>query len=293
MSWTPNLDEMSQVLHQFDNAPEYSHYHDEKKAIDLAIKTWPKNNNVSQVIIKCALINGFYSTGLKEKDLSSIAHRIVKSQEFQSRFSSGVVCKLTTFTRKAATTNSYSFASKYCNFHYPEDFPIYDSFVFNAIKYLRTNDKNSKLKINKNHENYPDFAEYVKQVRDIHLGKEVKLTDLDHYLWIRGKEIYDAGYCDGISGVPQRIDFVDYRDGYKAGASDMNDKVGQEPKTGEDNRPTKKALFDEGLNANASEWPATNYKAYQIGWKKANGYIAKFLPDGSIYFPTPDKKIKK
>ena len=286
IKWEPSKEEMERVQAQFGSAPEYSHYHDEEDAIQKAIKSFEGQNDILNVLNKCALINTFYSTSIKTKFLSVIANEVASNSKAGKKFRESLAKKsisavqdLTDLITGVTNISSYSFASKYCSFHNPDVYPIYDSYVSHAITYL-----NPKI----NDKVYPDFVDEIKK-----WAKKCKTTDFkgfDHYLWIRGKEIYDIGFRDGAqskkpwkSGSSWKsyeadmnkvgVQFIDYRYGFVDGIRYREEyNNGAKEKAGKDGK-----------------WPIKETPAYQVGWKKSRGYIGEFNKDGSIYFSRAKK----
>jgi len=86
--------------------------------------------------------------------------------------------------------NFYSFATKYCSHHKPLDYPIYDSYVDEVLKYYRKRDgfalfRNEELK------NYSRFKSILEEFRSYyHLG-EYNLKELDKYIWQLGKAYFN------------------------------------------------------------------------------------------------------
>lgn len=86
----------------------------------------------------------------------------------------------------------YSFATKYCANHYPDKFPIYDSFVDLVLRRLRKRDNLLKFK-NDDLKNYFNFKDIIDDfIRVYNFPKDTSYRDLDIYLWLLGKDV-DAG----------------------------------------------------------------------------------------------------
>lgn len=89
--------------------------------------------------------------------------------------------------------NFYSFATKYCSHHFPNDYPIYDSFVEKMLMYFRDKDKFAKFKKNdlKNYEKYPDVLREFKKFYNL---ENFTLKEIDRYLWQVGKQHFTKDY---------------------------------------------------------------------------------------------------
>jgi len=277
-------EEMERVLYQYEHALAYSHYGVEKNAIDKAIDHFPQNTEVGSVLIKCLLINGFYSTSIMEKDLSGIATRLVEDYpNFDEMLESGnleAVEIIKEISFEVTGSTYYSFATKYCSFHNQEKFPIYDSFVGTALRYEfpELNDKK-----------YPDFKDAIDRLA-LKIGG-CSYYDLDHYLWIRGKEMFDLGFRDGIeyklNGTNPKCstDFPDYKSGFRRGLK-ADAKSRQRYLDGYNGRKGKPGIGGkDGKVYDGNQWPGTEYSEYQIGWKAKWGQIAVLKEDGIHFEP--------
>lgn len=87
----------------------------------------------------------------------------------------------------------YSFATKYCSHHNPEDFPIYDSFVDKVLRYFRDMDGFSEFK-NGDLKNYKRFKEILNDFRMFYGLQTYSFKDIDKFLWQFGKEYFPKKY---------------------------------------------------------------------------------------------------
>ena len=83
----------------------------------------------------------------------------------------------------------YSFATKYCSFHNPEHYAIYDALIQDILIKDYNIGKNSKERINYDKlRNYENFMIIINEFKHRHNIDEVSLKDIDMYLWIKVKE---------------------------------------------------------------------------------------------------------
>ncbi len=87
--------------------------------------------------------------------------------------------------------NFYSFATKYCSHHAPEDFPIYDSYVDKVLMHLKRRDRfcpfcKADLK------NYPAYRKILHAFRAFYGLERYSLKEIDKYLWQLGKKHFPA-----------------------------------------------------------------------------------------------------
>ena len=88
----------------------------------------------------------------------------------------------------------YSFASKYCSHHNEKDYPIYDSYVDEVLRYFRARDgfarfQNAELKI------YSRFKELLLAFRAFYGLERFSLKEVDKYIWQLGKEYFPKTYA--------------------------------------------------------------------------------------------------
>lgn len=152
------------------------------------------------VALKVSVLNDFYGTHIQ--DTYGFAEHIVNDvTDFDELVKSNnpdeqkdLIDRLENFHGK----HMYSFATKYCHFHNPNDYPIYDSHVAMALKCYRNSDI---LSFNdKELQNYNEFKRVVGEFRKVcvqSLSKEEQNWGLkwlsykrtDKFLWNLGKEL--------------------------------------------------------------------------------------------------------
>ena len=83
----------------------------------------------------------------------------------------------------------YSFATKYCSHHYPNKYPIYDSFVDKLLRYFRDADKFYDFK-NTDLKDYNKFKTIYIEFRKFYGLEKYSFKDIDRYLWQAGKDYF-------------------------------------------------------------------------------------------------------
>ncbi len=120
-----------------------SDYHLQEQLLWEIFGKYPKNTDYGQVYLKVAMLNTFYSTGIQ--DVASVARNIVDNITNADKLMKDG--DLTVVHRIALVNhgkngednwiNHFSFATKYCSFHYPKRYPIYDDLVYRVLSKLR------------------------------------------------------------------------------------------------------------------------------------------------------------
>lgn len=151
-------------------------------------KLLPRNDDLSEVLIKVIVLNKLYNTNIL--NLNRVAEHIA-ALSIDKALSAGridVVQKIATVKFGRKKRHFYSFATKYCSWHFPEHFFIYDSFVDYVLWEYK----------NKFH--FMDFFRYeMKEYESYHktltnlitfFGLEgISKKKLDEFLWLKGKRI--------------------------------------------------------------------------------------------------------
>lgn len=159
----------------------------EKVLADIFTK-YPNNTTLAEVILKVNLLNAFYSTGIL--DVVTVATHITTNvNNVDARIQSGddtVVCDIANVFHESKNkdVNHFSFATKYCSFHQPQKFPIFDSFIAECFSQLSKNNyfqkEFSKNTIRNDYSNFKKFYDEF-MTNQPALPKDYK--EVDRYLW--------------------------------------------------------------------------------------------------------------
>lgn len=153
-------------------------------------KCFPYNKSLEDVLIKCTLLNDFYQTNIIDK--YTVAEHIIKVNNIDTRLKDAdlsLIDEIADVRFKDITRRLYSFATKYCHFHQPNIYPIYDKNVdealwyFSKIGYIKQVFKRNDLK------DYRTFKEIINNFRDFNKLSDLKYAELDKYLWKFGKDL--------------------------------------------------------------------------------------------------------
>lgn len=194
----PSIKEVKKYLNLWDDLENY--VLQESSLTKLFTKTYPKNTDIDDILIKVSSLNDFYSTNIFSP--FSIAKHIL-SIDIDKRLKNNdlsLVNDLALVKIKNKEKNFYSFATKYCSHHKPEEYPIYDSFVEKVIFYFSKKDdftsvlsgtiENKRKKV----KNYTNFKKILNDFRIFYKLDGYSLKDIDKYLWQLGKEYFPKKY---------------------------------------------------------------------------------------------------
>lgn len=152
-----------------------------------------KNDSLENVLVKCTVLNHFYSTNIFK--MYPVAKHIL-SLNIDNRLTDGdptLVEEIAKVTIGGKEKNFYSFASKYCSRHNPESFPIYDSYVVKVLKYYRDVDKFSKF-TEADLKSYERFKKVLIEFKEQYHLNQFNLKELDMFLWQFGKKYFPNKY---------------------------------------------------------------------------------------------------
>jgi hypothetical protein len=151
------------------------------------------NDCLDNVLLKCSVLNDFYSTNIFK--IYPVACHIL-SLHIDERLARGdpnLVNDIATVAINGKTKRFYSFASKYCSHHHPAAFPIYDSYVEDVLLYFGR--INPALRRQRDDlKDYPTFKVALLAFKAVYGLGAYSLKDLDHYLWLLGKQYFPKRY---------------------------------------------------------------------------------------------------
>jgi hypothetical protein len=186
--------------------PEFVEYYlnkfdaDEKNiSVENALKTlinrFPENKNIDEIRLKVCSVNSLYSTNIY--DTLKVAKHIqsLKIDEALINGDEKVISKIATGHGIASLKsevgkeiNFYSFATKYCSWHNPNEFPIFDSYVEKILIAYRElgfyDFKNVELK------QYHRFKEIIIGFRAYYDLLDLSLKEIENFLWLYAKDLF-------------------------------------------------------------------------------------------------------
>ena len=187
----PCKKEVEKYLDLWNSLPDYVA---QESALDkLFFGDFKYNDNLENILIKCSVLNDFYSTNIFK--IYSVATHIL-SLNIDERLVNGdptLVDDIAKVTISGKNKYFYSFASKYCSHHNSTAYPIYDSYVEKVLKYFRKINPNFNFN-NDDLKQYDKFKNILIDFQKLYGIEEYNLKDLDRYLWKLGKEKFPNKY---------------------------------------------------------------------------------------------------
>lgn len=187
----PNKAEVEKYLDKWDSLENY--VLQENALNKLFMEVYPNNTDINDILIKCSSLNDFYSTNIFS--IFPVAKHILElniDKRLKNKDTS-IVNDIAKLNINGKEKCFYSFATKYCSHHFPNDFPIYDSFVEKCLLYFKKKDKFYNFS-KEDLKDYAKFKDILLQFKKYYNIDEFNLKDIDRYLWQLGKEYFPKKY---------------------------------------------------------------------------------------------------
>ena len=162
-------------------------------AILALLQAFPKNCVLHEVLAKVCVINDLYATRILA--VFDMAEHIVKLK-IDDQLAMGateIVDRIANLTISGKIRNNFSFATKYCAWHKPLQYPMYDSFVSDMLLAYRDKYKFMRFK-NKELRQYASFKKIILGFASHYDLAIFSFRELDHFLWGYGKELFPRQY---------------------------------------------------------------------------------------------------
>lgn len=188
----PSKQQVEKYLKRWDSLENY--VFQESSLKKLFTKTYPKNTNLDDVLIKVCALNDFYNTNIFSS--FTVAKHIVnlKIDKRLSKKDLKLVNEIAYIkVPRGRKINFYSFATKYCSHHMPTVYPIYDSYVEKLLMHYKKIDKFANFK-KIDLRNYQKYHDILSQFRNSYNLNVFNLKEIDKYLWQLGKRSFPKKY---------------------------------------------------------------------------------------------------
>lgn len=182
-------------LLEWDKTPGY--YQPDEALRVLFSCTYPCNQSIDDIIIKVSALNSIYHTRII--NTYPIAERILAVKDIDRKLQEGaedLVGEIMHVTYSSGREiDHYSFATKYCCFHNPEAYPIFDSFVGRALWFYRQKE-NFYPFMRKELAEYPKFKNIIRKFQE-HFGLGMySPRDFDKFFWQYAQKYFPDKYSN-------------------------------------------------------------------------------------------------
>jgi hypothetical protein len=161
----------------------------EKALEKLFQNTFRLNTKLEEVLIKVCTLNKLYNTSIL-KSVITVAEHIVelKIDRRLEADDEDLVNEIAAVQFDDKPMQYFSFATKYCSFHKPEAYPIYDRNACTALIYFKEKCDASCFKA-ADLRRFPKYKKIVLEFQKAYGLTQFSFKELDHYLWYIGDEI--------------------------------------------------------------------------------------------------------
>ncbi|MGX2983695.1 hypothetical protein [Helicobacter sp. 23-1045] len=185
---TPNQSELQKWVNEWHKGQTMENYREQESSLNkLFHRTYPRNDDLDDILAKVATLNDFYSTNIF--NIFAVAKHIKGVVGVDLRLQNGdenLVGEIATVSINGKVKHFYSFATKFCSHHNEADFAIYDSYVEKMLLYFQKRDRFGDFK----GADLRDYGRFKKALNDFKAfyGLDCNLKQLDMYLWQAGKK---------------------------------------------------------------------------------------------------------
>jgi hypothetical protein len=184
----PSIELVERYKVKFETNKRYSN---EDKIQKLIVEKIFDKDKYETILLTVVLINELYSTNIYRTDLitehiyinRNTIHTLIKNGESKA-------IELVAKGHGIKELNFYSFASKYCNYFNPEEFPIYDSYIENMLCAYKVQDTSFEKFKRSSLKDYETFRNIIRKFRSHYELENFQLRDIDKFLWLYGKELF-------------------------------------------------------------------------------------------------------
>lgn len=165
----------------------------ERLLMELFTEKFPLNTNVEEVEIKIKMLNVFYRTQVAKTSLEA---EMIVAKGIDAKLRAGDLSVVTDITRvdwvngdKHYCRNNYCFATKYCSFHRPDIYPMFDAYICNMLKKYQSAYSFTLLDItDAKMKDYLFFAAVINDFKTFFRLTGCSVKSIDMFLWQYGKE---------------------------------------------------------------------------------------------------------
>jgi hypothetical protein len=186
----PTKSEMKKYLAVWDKV---ENFYKPKKAMTKLFNHYRTNMDIDDILIKIYTLNAAYSASIFWP--IDVAKNIL-DMKIDNDLRAGdlaVVDKIRTGhgvrNRQGAEINFYSFATKYCSFHNPDKYPLFDSNVKRALIYFKEHCTEQFTFNNTDLGVYKAFVDIIRKFQETFYLQDSALRDIDKYLYLIGREL--------------------------------------------------------------------------------------------------------
>lgn len=194
LSSAPTAADIENAIREFNSGKD-----NPDPALTVLFDQYQENINPDHVLLKAVALNAFYSTQIRAVSdrtptIYDLAGCIVelKIDAALGRGDEGLVEEIANLTRDGRHQRNYSFATKYCNWHKQDLFPIYDSRVDECLWLMRRRGWIEDFKRQDLYYSYPKLKSVVTGFRGSFGPGKFTYKEIDKFLFVEGGKLLAA-----------------------------------------------------------------------------------------------------
>ena len=189
----PSADAVSEAGRRFNEDP-WTPIGEE--ALKHLWREFPQNIDPAKVLLKVIVLNQLYSTQIPNIHVRGLARHIA-GLNIDPLLATGAHDAVRQIASCPDVHFNYSFATKFCHWHNPEAFPIYDRNVDEALWAYKRQDEFAVFH-RQDMWDYELFCGVITAFRNRYDLGSISLKELDQFLWLLGSKL-----LAGSSAEPQ------------------------------------------------------------------------------------------
>ena len=174
-----------------------------ERAVEEIFRSYPLNSDPSAVLLKSVVLNTLYSAGvLAIYHMAEHIHSL--HEEIDAALASGgpeIVHRIERLPvpRRMKPVFCYSFATKYCNWHQPERYPIYDERVRRYLTTLKKHGEfnSAAFQTQKSLWHYPTFLRIMTDFKEQFDLGQLSFKEIDEFIWTAAEPLMPLRKWDG------------------------------------------------------------------------------------------------
>lgn len=181
----PTSDLVTQAVLRFNSDDRYG---TADRVLSRIFSQCPTNTALEDVLLKVALLDRLYNTNVFVVLDMALHIRDLNIDASLAKASTELVDKIARLSINGNVRRHYSFATKYCSWHRPADYPIYDNLVEKILLLYQEKYKFAEFSKPDLRE-YSKFKEVLNAFRIYFHLESLSFKELDKFLWWTSNEL--------------------------------------------------------------------------------------------------------
>lgn len=183
----PAIDEVNEAVRRFDREGEPGEW-----LLGQLFRNYRSNTDLNQVRLKTMVLNKIYNAGVIDE--YAVAAHIKSLAGIDSLIDAGAdnavsqIANVEVGVKKKRKICFISFATKYCSWHNPTAYPIFDRNVRTCLLFYKKKDRFAKFTLDSLWD-YTTFRKVVNEFRGFYGLESLNYKDLDKFMYLCGGKL--------------------------------------------------------------------------------------------------------